>query len=188
MKGRKDSRRTQLLDAQLRQPLSDIDSLVQRLALNQGGHETASEGVSSTVGVVDLLLPNGVDGVLLNLVLALLGDDGGLGALGDDGDAGALGVGLGQVGEVLGDGGDVGLGGQAVRLGVGARLGLVADDVVPVLGRLVQRVLEELGDEWRRHVDDEDLVVCGGLLAQSEDGRGADYWVWSSAYTHSSRT
>lgn len=116
-----------------------------------------------------------MDGVLLNLVLALHGDDGGVRALGDDGDAGALGVLLGQVGEGLGDGGDVlRNAGEVVGLGVGGGLGLVADYVVPVGRRGVQRVLEELSDERRRQVHHEHLVLGGGLFAQRHDSRRAD--------------
>lgn len=48
---------------------------------------------------------------------------------------------------------------------VGGGLALVADDVVPVGGGGVEGVLEELGDEGRRDVDDEGLVVGGGFLA-----------------------
>lgn len=87
-----------------------------------------------------------MDGEALDIVLALDGNDGGLGTLGDDGNTLALGVLLGKVGQVLGDGGDVG-GLQVVRLGVGGGLGLVADDVVPVGRSLVELLLEELGNE-----------------------------------------
>lgn len=119
-----------------------------------------------------------MDGEGLDVVGALLGHDGGLGAVGDDGDTRALGVFLGQVGQVLGDGGNVGGGDlEAVGLGVGGGLGLVADDVVPVLGRLVEGVLEELGDEGGSKVDDEDLVVGGGLLTEGLDGGRADWFV-----------
>jgi hypothetical protein len=72
-----------------------------------------------------------VDGEGLDAVLALDGDDGRLGALSDDGNTLTLLVLLGKVGEVLGDGRDVG-GLEVVRLGVGGGLGLVADNVVPV--------------------------------------------------------
>jgi hypothetical protein len=167
-------RGAQLLDAQTRQPLSQVDGLIQRLALNQASHEAAGEGVTSTVGVVDLLLADGVDGVLLDLVAALLGHNGRLGALGDDSDTRALAVGLGEVGQVLGNGRDVSLGGKTVGTGVCGGLSLVADDVVPVLGGLVQRVLEELGNEGCGQVNNEGLVVLGGFLAKGEDGIGAD--------------
>jgi hypothetical protein len=87
-----------------------------------------------------------VDGERLDLILALDGNNGGLGTLGDDGNTLALLVLLGKVGEVLGDGGNVG-GLEVVRLGVGGGLGLVTDDVVPVGSGLVELLLEELGNE-----------------------------------------
>jgi hypothetical protein len=91
-----------------------------------------------------------VDGVLLDLVLALEGNEGGVRALGDDGDTGPLRILLRQVGQGLGNSLDiVGNVGQPVGLGVRGGLGLVADDVVPVDGRGVEQVLEELGDEGR---------------------------------------
>lgn len=93
-----------------------------------------------------MLLGNSVDGDLLDLGLALGGEERGLGALGDDDDALALRVLLGEVGDVAGDvlGG---IGGERMRLGVGGRLGLVADDVIAVGDGGVKDVLEELGNE-----------------------------------------
>jgi hypothetical protein len=170
-----DLRRTKFLNAQRREPLSHIHSGIDALALDEAGHKAAGESVASAVGVVNLLCGDGVDGVLLDLILALDGDDGRFGALGDDSHAGPLGVLLWQVGQGLGDGGDVVLDvAQAVRLGVGGRLGLVADDVVPVRRRRVQGVLEELGDERCRQVHDEDLVLGRGLFGQGHDGWWAD--------------
>jgi hypothetical protein len=131
-------RGTQLLDAQGSQPLAHVDRLLKRLASDQAGNEATSKGIASAVGVVDLLLGNGVDGEGLDLIDTLLGDDGRLSTLGDDGETGTLAVGLGQVGQVLGNDGNVGLvAREAVRLGVGSGLALVADDVVPVFGRRV---------------------------------------------------
>lgn len=96
-----------------------------------------------------MLLVDGVDGELLDTLLALDGDESGLSALSDDGNALLLAVLLGEVGEVLDD--VLGLlGGQAVRLSVGSSLGLVTDDVVPVGGGSINNLLEELGDKGSR--------------------------------------
>lgn len=64
---------------------------------------------------------------------------------------------------------------RAQRVGVGVRsgLGLVADQVVPVRGRLIERVLEELRDEGRAEAQREHLVVGGGFFGQRQDGRHA---------------
>lgn len=138
-----------------------------------------------------------MDGERADVVLALDSDDGRLGALRDDGHALALRVLLRQIGQVLGDGGDV-VGVEVVRVGVGHCLRLVAHDVVPVRGRLVEGVLEELGDEGGVEGEGEDLVATSmsiqssfrsspwegdrwtdlvllrGLLGQGQHGRHAD--------------
>lgn len=106
-----------LLDGQSSEPLAHVDGALKSLALGNTGEETSSEGVTGTGGVLDVGLVDRVDGERLDLVLALDGNNGGLGALGDDGNTLALLVLLGKVGEVLGDGGDVG-GLQVVGLGV----------------------------------------------------------------------
>lgn len=64
---------------------------------------------------------------------------------------------------------------RAQRMGVGVRsgLGLVADQVVPVRGRLIERVLEELRDEGGAEAQGEHLVVGGGFFGQRQDGRHA---------------
>lgn len=168
-------RRSQLLNAQLRQPLAHVHCLVESPALEDTSAESAGEGITGTGGVVDLLLGDGVDGILLDLCLTLDGDNGGLGALGDDGDALAGGVLLGQISEGEGDVGDADASGEAVRLGVGGGLGLVADDVVPVGSAGIEGLLEELGDEGGGEGEDEGLVAAGGLLAEFHDGGRADY-------------
>lgn len=137
---------TLLADGESSEPLAHVDGALESLALGDTGEEASGEGVTGTGGVLDLGLVNGVDREALDVVLALDGNNSRFGALGDDGDTLALLVLLGEVGEVLSDGGDVG-GLEVVRLGVGGGLGLVADDVVPVGSGLVELVLEELGDE-----------------------------------------
>lgn len=169
----KNLRRAQFLDAQAGKPLSHIDRLLKGLALDNTSAQAAGKGVTSTVGIVDLLLGKLQNGEFLDVLLALDSDDGWFGALGDDGDPLALLVFLGQVGELLGDLLDVGQL-PVVRLGVGGGLGLVADDVVPVRGAGVERVLEELADEGGRQRQDEGLVAGGRLLAQLLDGGRAD--------------
>lgn len=165
---------TQLLDAQLGQPLAHLDALLQRLALNNASGETTSKGITSAVGVVDQCLVDRMDRELLDLIFALDSDQGRLGSLGHDGNTLSLGVLLGQVGEGLGDFLQV-LGLEAVRLGVGSSLGLVSDDIVPVGGAGVERVLEELRDERGGKRQDESLVLGSSLLGKLLDRRGADW-------------
>lgn len=136
----------QLAQTDSREPLSHIHTPLQALALGNTRKEATGERIASAIGVVDLLGVDLVHREGADVVLALHGDDGGLGALRNDGGALALLVLLGQVSEVLGDGRDV-LCLQVVGLGEGFGLGLVADDVVPVRRGLVQRILEELADE-----------------------------------------
>lgn len=148
-----------LADGKSSKPLAHVDGALKSLALGDTGEEASSEGVTSTSGVLDLRLVDGVDGEGLDVVLALDGDNGRLGALSDDGDTLALLVLLGEVGKVLSDGGDVS-GLEVVRLGVGGGLGLVADDVVPVGSGLVELVLEELGNEGCVEGESEGLGKC----------------------------
>ena len=150
-----------------------MDGLLEGLALNNTGGEATGKGITGTVGVVDLGGIDGVDGELLDLILALDGNDGRLGALGDDGNTLALGVLLGEVGKSLGDLlniSDV----EAVGLGVGGGLTLVADHVVPVGSRGIKGLLEELANEGGGEREDEGLVAAGSLLGELHDGRRAD--------------
>ena len=149
---------TLLTDGQSGEPLAHVDGALERLALGNTGEEASGEGVTGTSGVGDLGLVDLVDGESLDLILALDGNNGGLSALGDDSNTLALLVLLGKVGEVLGDGGNVG-GLEVVRLGVRGSLGLVADDVVPVGRAGVDDVLEELGDEGSVQGESERLFV-----------------------------
>ena len=169
----KNLRRSKLLDGELSEPLAHVDGLLDGLALDDTGSEATGKGVTGTVGVVDLGGVNGVDGVLLDLILALDGNDGGLGTLGDDTNALALGVLPGEVGKGLGDLLDIG-GVEAVGLGVGGSLTLVADHVVPVGSRGIKGLLEELADEGGGEGEDEGLVAAGSLLGELHDGGRAD--------------
>lgn len=135
-----------LTDGKSSEPLAHVDGALKSLTLGNTSEETSGEGVTGTSGVGNLRLVDLVDGESLDVVLALDSNDGRLGALSDNSNTLALLVLLGEVGEVLGDGRDVG-GLQVVGLGVGGGLGLVADDVVPVRCGLVELLLEELRDE-----------------------------------------
>jgi hypothetical protein len=165
-------RRSQFLDAQLCQPLTLVNSLGKGHTGNEAGSEACSEGITGTSRIIDLARLDGMDFVLLGL-LAIDHNDGGQGALGDDSGPFPLVVCLGQSSEVLGNLLDI-LGLQPVALGIGQSLGLVPDNVVPVRGAGVERVLEELRDERRRQGEHKDLVVLGGLFGKGLDGRWAD--------------
>jgi hypothetical protein len=149
---------TLLADGESCEPLAHVDGALERLALGNTGEEASGEGVTGTSGVGDLGLVDLVDGESLDLILTLNGNNGGLGTLGDDGNTLALLVLLGEVGEVLGDGGNVG-GLQVVGLGVRGGLGLVADDVIPVGSGLVELLLEELRNEGSVQGEGEGLYV-----------------------------
>lgn len=169
-------RRSKLLDAETSEPLAEVDAGLEGLALEDTGKETTGKGVTGTVGVVDLLGLDGVDGELLDTLLALDGNKGRVSALSDNGNSLSLGVLLGKVGKVLDD--VLGLlAGQAVGLGVSSGLGLVTDDVVPVGGAGIDNLLEELGDEGGGEGEDKDLVVLSSLLGKLHDGGGADWFI-----------
>ena len=164
--------RALLADGESGEPLAHVDGALKSLTLGDTGEEASGEGVTGTGGVGNVGLVDLVDGESLDVVLALDGDDGRLGALSDDGNTLALLVLLGKVGEVLSDGGDVG-GLEVVRLGVGGSLGLVADDVVPVGSGLVELLLEELGNERCVQGDGEGLSVVS--IASSYGFAGFQY-------------
>lgn len=147
------------MDAQLGQPLTHVNGSLERLALDNTSDEASSESVTGTVGVVDLALAESVDSYLLDIdVTALLCADGnsGVGTLCEDNGPSALCVLLRALCDGLGDLLDV-LGLDVVRLGECGGLGLVTDQNVDVRQDLVERVLEELRDEWGGEVEDEGL-------------------------------
>lgn len=138
--------------------MTKINALFQGFALDNTSNETTSESVTGTVGVVNLLLGDFVNGELLGLNTACGRDSshGGEGTLCNDHDTGALGVLLLEGGELLGDFGDVGQT-PAVALGVGEGFGFVTDEVVDVRDDTVELVLEELGYEGGGEGEDEGL-------------------------------
>lgn len=93
-----DLRRSKLLNAESSQPLAHVDAGLERSALKETSQETTSKSITGTVGVVDLLLLNGVNRELSDGVLALDSNQGRVSALSDDGDSLSLSVLLRQVG------------------------------------------------------------------------------------------
>lgn len=169
-------RRTKLLDRELGEPLAHVDGLLEGLALDDTGDETTGESITTivlemltfdgldeylpgTVGVVDLVLADGVDRDLLhvNLTALLCGDsDCRVGTLCDNDCPGPLCVLLGAVGDSLGDLLDV-LSVKVVGLSEGSGLGLIADEDVDVRKDLIERILEELRNEGSGKVENERL-------------------------------
>jgi hypothetical protein len=187
-------RRTQLLDAELRKPLTHVDGLLERFTLYDTGDEASGESITSTVGVIDLVVADRVDGDFFDVSVTTIlraDGDGRVGALGEDYCPWALAVLLGHVGDLLRNLFDV-LGLNVVRFGEGGGFGLVADQNVDVRQDLVERVLEELRDEGCGKVEDEllhqvilrispnrvmsgtYLVLSGSFLSKRLDGWHAD--------------
>ena len=152
-------RRTQLLDAELGQPLAHVNGLLEALALHNSGTQPTGERITGTVGIMDLLLGDFVNGVLLDLNTACGRDSshGGESSLCNDHDTGALSVLLLKGSELLGDFGDVSQT-PAVALRVSEGFGFVANKIVDVGDDAVELVFEELGDEGCREVEDENLA------------------------------
>lgn len=126
--------------------MTHVDGLLERLALDNTSNETSGEGVTGTVGVVDLLRLDGVYGDLLDIGVTTLlcgHRNSWVSALGNDNSPGSLAVLLGCAGNLLGNLLYV-LGLPAMCLGEGGGFSLVADDNVDVWEDLVKRVLEEL--------------------------------------------
>ena len=136
-------RRSQLAQAQCRQPLAHVDAGLELLALHNAGHEASCKSITGTCCVNNLVLVNGVDRVALCIAFVLDCNHGRVGALCDDRNTLPLCVLLWKVGERLGDGWNV-VGVQVVRVGICNGFCLVADNVIPVGSGLVERILEEL--------------------------------------------
>ena len=176
-------RRTQLLDAELRKPLTHVNGLVKRLALYDTSNKTTSECITGTVGVIDLVVADGVDGELFDVSVTTLlcaDRDGRVGALGKDYCPWTLAVLLGQVGDLLSNLLDV-LGLNVVRFGEGGGFGLVADQDVDVGQDLVERVFEELRDKRCRKVEDELLHQVSLRISPNRVMSGT-YLVFSGSF------
>lgn len=104
-----------------------LTQYLEGLLENNLAEETTNKGISSTVGVNNILSWDGVDGVLLHLTID--GNDGGLSAVGDDGHTGVLAL-LGQSGHLQSNLLEVG-GTKLLCLSEVSSLGLVTEDVVP---------------------------------------------------------
>lgn len=149
------------MNAQLGEPLTHVDGGLEGLALNDTSDESTGERITSAVGVVDLVLADSVDCDRLYVYAATLScadGNGGVCALCDDDCSATLGVLLGTLGDGLRNGFDV-LGLDVVRLGECSSLGLVSNEDVNVWEDLVERVLEELGNERCGEVKNKDLRI-----------------------------
>ena len=148
-------RGAQLLNAELGEPLAHVDGLFERLALDDTRDETAGKGITSTVGIIDLVFADCVDRYLLDIDVTAVfcaDGDGGVGTLGDDNSSWSLGVLLGQGSNLLRNFLDV-LGLVTVGFCECSGLGLVADEDVDVWQELVEGILEELCDEGSGKVE-----------------------------------
>lgn len=156
---------TQFAQALGCEPLSQINTSLDILALDDACEEAAGKCVTCAGSIHDLFLANRVHWVRLGITLALDGNDGRIGALGDDGNTLTLFVLLGQVGQMLGNGGNV-VSVELVRVSVRHSLRLVSDHIIPVWCGLVERLLEELRDERRRERQDKRLLNNGDHTGQ----------------------
>jgi hypothetical protein len=99
-------RRTELLDAQLGEPLAHVNGSLERLALDDTGDKATGKGITGTVGVVNLVLSDGVYGNFLHIngtTLLCADGNGRVGALGEDDSPRTLSVLLGAVRDGLGN-------------------------------------------------------------------------------------
>eukprot|EP00128_Syssomonas_multiformis_P012370 Colp12_sorted_trinity150504_noHs@19493 len=132
--------------------------------------EPAHKGITSTVGVHNLVSSDRDNGVLGDLAVAC--NNGGLGALGDHNKARGA-AGLGESGQLECNLSNI-LGPESVLLGEGGCLGLVTEENVPVGGSLHHGLLEELNKEGSRQVHGEGLAGLTGVLGNLEDAIGRD--------------
>ena len=146
--------------------MADIDRLLDRLAEDEAGDDTARERVTRAVGVDNVRRVDLGRVVGVRLVLALHRADRRLGAVGDEHGAGRVHL-RGRVGDRLRDLTEVArLEARGLRPRLG--LGLVADDQLGVGQDLVDLRLEELGNERRREVERERLAGLLGVLRDNQ--------------------
>ena len=172
-----DLRRAQLLNAQLCQPLSLIDTLSKRHASNKPSSETTSKSISCASRIIDHALVDSMNGILRDL--PILCNNRRISALRNDSNSLPLRVRLWQRSQMLSNLLDI-LGLQSVALGISQRLRFITNNIVPVRGARIQRLLEELRNERSRQREDEDLVVLGSLFGESLNGGRADSEMISS--------
>jgi hypothetical protein len=153
--------------------VAGLNGLIDCLARNEGTDETTGECIASTVGINDLVVGEGSDGVPLRLFLVRRNDNGGLGTLGEDNNTRAGRVGLGESSDVLRDTREVLRVRKAVRSSPRLSLRLVSDEEIGVRDDLLELGTEELSDERRGEVEDEGLASGSGLAAQLERGLDA---------------
>ena len=135
---------------------------VKRPLLHVLRQETADKGVAGPVGVHNLVRRQPLGGELKHL--AVLDADDRVGALGDDDEPAPRSVLLGKHGDALGNLSDV-AGLQAVDLGVGGGLCLIAEDHVGVGHDGHHLVLEELDEEGSGEVEAVGLVIGSAVLS-----------------------
>ena len=146
--------------------MARLDRVVQLAASDERAEEAARKRVTCAVRVDDLAVRERVDGEdLRDRRVVARHDRRALRAVGDDDGAGAGRVRLGLRRERLGDLAEVLLG-RAGCAGPRFGLGLVADDNIAVGDDLLQLDTEELGDEGRGEVENEDLSLGRVSLAR----------------------
>lgn len=153
------------LNDELGSPVSSQDAGLHVLSVDQLGKESSDKGITSSVGVDQEFLGQGLDGVLGDNTVA--GNDGAFGTLGEDNGSGLTrllwqgGNGEGNLFEVLS---------HAILLSVGGGFALVSEQEIGVFHGGGQLVSEKVDNEGCRKVEAESLVVGDGVFGNLDQG------------------
>ncbi len=124
-----------------------------------------TKDIPSPIRITNLVLANLMHFKLPHLTLSLHRHHGGCGPLCDHDGALTLPVLLGEPRYIPRDLLDI-MRRQIVCIGITAGFGLVANEIIPIRGRLIQLLCEELRDKWRAEAQDENLIFGRGFLGQ----------------------
>lgn len=169
--------RTTSLNHNIGDIISRMGALYQALSLHILCHEPTAKGISRAIGVDNVLCVDRNDGNSCDF--PFLCDNRWQGPVGKDDDAGTRRVLFGESSNVERNLSNV-TALDVVNLGIGESLGFVSWGIkeilrgkhtkqhIPVFSERVDRILEELGDEWSRQVHGKVLVLFSRVLGNLE--------------------
>ncbi len=151
--------------------MTSADTLFNTLVQVDTGHETSSEGITSTVQVDNFRVRAQDRSEFVHLAVVV--DNGGIGTLREDHHALALSVLLGETSKALSNVLQVLLV-PALTLAKSSSLAVIAHDHISVGQHFLHLVPEEFDQEGGSNVEGEQLVALSGVLTELNEGLRAD--------------